>query len=59
MTSVIAATPPPEAESTPVEAEFTRLGAREPNGRTVVIHLVAVQAVWLAAIAFAIYSATS
>jgi hypothetical protein len=31
----------------------------EANGRTVMFHLVAVQTVWLAAIAFGIYSATS
>ena len=52
MTSVTAAVPPLEAES-------TRSESRGPNGRTVVIHLVALQAVWLAAIAFAIYSVAS
>ena len=40
MTSVTAAMPPLEAES-------TRPESRAPNGRTVLIHLAAVQAVWL------------
>jgi nitroreductase len=66
MASVGAVTPPLETESTrpleaestrPLEREFRRAGLREPNGRTVMVHLFAVQTVWLAAIAFGIYSA--
>jgi nitroreductase len=68
MTSVSAVTPPLEAEAArpleaestrPLEGEFRRAGLREPNGRTVMIHLFAVQTVWLAAIAFGIYSAVN
>ena len=32
---------------------------REPNGRLALIHLAVLQLLWLAAIAFGIYSATS
>ena len=52
MTSVTAAGPPREAESVRSEP----IG---PNSRTVGIHLAALQAVWLAAIAFGIYSLVS
>lgn len=40
------------------QAESAERGAREPNGRAAVIHLAALQLLWLAAIAFGIYSAT-
>ena len=52
MTSVTAGAPPLEAESTGSDS-------REPNGRIVLIHIATVQLVWLAAIAFGIYSAAT
>ncbi len=43
------------AQASPLDAESVQSESDGPNGRTVGIHLAALQAVWLAAIAFAIY----
>jgi hypothetical protein len=40
-------------------AESAQGDAREPNSRVAVIHLAVLQLLWLAAIAFGIYAATS
>jgi hypothetical protein len=49
MTSVTAGT----------QSESARRGTREPSGRVAVIHLALLQLLWLAAIAFGIYAATT
>ena len=50
MTSVTAAARPLE------DGESTQHGSTKPNGRIIAIQLAALQALWLAAIAFGIYS---
>ena len=52
MTSATAAT-------LPVEAEATQPGSPGPSGWAIAIHLAVIQIVWLAALAFAIYSVAS